>query len=76
MDNDWYIFGIYPAGCIKVYKNKYLLGIYKMLYFCKSLEIFCERNLESCWKNCGVVGGNWKELERVGKSWREGPMIF
>lgn len=36
-----------------------------MLYFCKSLEIFCERKLVCCWKNfeeLEVVGGNWREL--------------
>lgn len=56
MDNDWYIFGIYLAGSLKVYKNSYLLGIYKMLFFCKSLEIFCERILMCCWKNLGEIG--------------------
>lgn len=36
-----------------------------MLIFCKSLEIFCERNLVCCWKVLVEfigVGGNWKKL--------------
>lgn len=66
MDNDWYIFGIYPAGGLKVYKNSYLLGIYKMLLFCKSLEIFCERILDGNWRKLGEIGSCWRKLEKVG----------